>query len=392
MNICLISTRFPPEDGGGIGTYIFNLSKGLVELGHTVHVITATSHKDHTTEQKGSLLIHRLPKKTFPLIETYFPGLRWSFQIYQLIKKLHKNSPIGVIEFPNWEAPGIACQLLLEIPTVVRAHTPLFETLRVDNREISFGEKIVCRFEEWSCRKANQLVTSTYFHAKNIAIEYKIDIHNIRIFSLGIIDKNPSDTVINSKGDLFKILYVSRLENRKGTLAFLKSIPYIHKQYQNIQVDIVGTDRAHAPGSIKFQQYFNENFSDYSKVVTFHGFVDDQMLDVFYREADILVVPSVYESFGLIYVEAMMYGIPSVATVAGGIPEVITNGKDGFTIEINDFEQITECVTNLIKNRVLLNKMKHAARETFKNKFDYLIMSKNADQLYQKLITDKRLS
>ena len=87
-----------------------------------------------------------------------------------------------------------------------------------------------------------------------------------------------------------------------------------------------------------------------------------------------------------------MYGIPSVATVAGGIPEVITNGKDGFTIEINDFEQITECVTNLIKNRVLLNKMRHAARETFKNKFDYLIMSKNADQLYQKLITDKRLS
>ena len=175
-------------------------------------------------------------------------------------------------------------------------------------------------------------------------------------------------------------------------MAFLKSIPYIHKQYQNIQIDIVGTDRAHAPGSIKFQQYFDEHFSDYSKVVTFHGFVDDQMLDVFYREADILVVPSVYESFGLIYVEAMMYGIPSVATVAGGIPEVITNGKDGFTIEINDFEQITECVTNLIKNRVLLNKMRHAARETFKNKFDYLIMSKNAEQLYQKLITDKRLS
>ena len=392
MNICLISTRFPPEDGGGIGTYIFNLSKGLVELGNTVHIITATSHTDYTTEQEGSLLIHRLPKKTFPLVEPYFPGLRWSTQIYQLIKKLHKFSPIELIEFPNWEASGIASQLLLDIPTVVRAHTPLFEILRINGREIGFGDKMACRFEEWSCRKAKQLVTSTRFHAKTISNEYNIDINYIRILSLGIIDKNPNDKVIKSQGNLFKILYVSRLEHRKGTLAFLRSIPYIHKQYQNIQVDIIGTDRAHAPGGIKFQQFFNENFSDYSEAVTFHGFVDDLMLDLFYKEADILVVPSVYESFGLIYVEAMMYGVPSVATVAGGIPEVITNGVDGFTIGINDCKQIAKCVIDLINDQVLLNTMRHAARETFKNNYDYLVMSKNTDQLYQKLINDKRRS
>lgn len=386
MNICLISTGFPPENGGGIGTYIFNLSKGLVALGHTVHVITPTSNKGYTAEQEGSLFIHRLPKKILPKVEAYFPGIRWSIQIYHLIKKLHKKSPIDVIEFPNWEAPGVVSQLLLNIPTIVRVHTPFFETLSLDSNEVGFGDKMVCRFEEWSCRKANQLVSSTRCHAKTIASEYQIEVDDICILPLGIIDKNPKDKIIKSRGEHFKILYVSRLENRKGTLAFLNSIPLIYKQHHSIQVDIIGSDRPHAPGDIQFQQYFNQNFKDYSEVVTFHGFVDDQMLDRFYKEANIFVVPSVYESFGLIYVEAMMYGLPSVATVGGGIPEVITNNVDGFLTEVNHNEQIADSVIKLINDNDLLIKMGAVARKSFENKFDYLIMSKNTEKLYLKLL------
>lgn len=383
MNICLVSTGFPPENGGGIGTYIYNLSKGLIVLGHTVHVITPTSQSYYTVDQEDGFYVHRLPKKSFPIIEAYFPGVRWSFQLYKLIKKLHENSSFDLIEFPNWEASGVVSQLLLNIPVVVRLHTPFFETLSLDSDKVSFGDNMVCRFEKWSCKKANQLISSTCCHAKTIIDQYKIDINEICILPLGIIDKNIKAENNKSKNPKFNILYVSRLENRKGTLAFLKSLPLIYEQYPNIQVDIIGSDRPHAPGDIKFKQYFEQNFDALGDAVTFHGFVDDQTLDNFYRSADIFVVPSVYESFGLIYVEAMMYGLPSVATKGGGIPEVITHGIDGFVTEINNSEQIAERVVEFINNEALLTNMGIAARKSFESKFDYLIMSRNTEVLYK---------
>ncbi|GAA6174008.1 glycosyltransferase family 4 protein [Colwellia sp. KU-HH00111] len=387
MNICLITTGFPPENGGGIGTYIYNLAKGFVAIGHTVHVISPTSQSNYSVEQVEKLIVHRLPKKYLPKIEAYLPGMRWSFQVYQLIKKLHKQSPIDIIEFPNWEAPGVISQLLLKIPTVVRMHTPFFETLSLDSDNISFSDKMVCNAEEWSCKKANQLISSTRCHANTIIDQYKIDIDDISIIPLGIIDKYQVLKSRDLDNTSFKILYVSRLENRKGTLAFLNSIPLIHEQYQNIQIDIIGSDRPHAPGDIKFQQYFNENLGNFSEVVTFHGFVDDQMLDRFYTEADLFVVPSVYESFGLIYVEAMMYGLPSIATIGGGIPEVITEGVDGFLTDINDSEQISKRVIELINDEYLLTQMGAMARKSFEEKYEFLIMSAKTEELYKKVVS-----
>lgn len=391
MNICLVSTGFPPENGGGIGTYIYNLSKGLVLLGHTVHVITPTDQGVYSLEKMDELFVHRLPKKSLSILESYFPGIRWSFQLYQLIKELHKKSTFDLIEFPNWEASGVVSQLLLKIPVVVRLHTPFFETLSLDSDQFTFGDKMVCRFEQWSCKKANQLVSSTRCHAKTIIDRYKMHISDICILPLGIIDKNIKAESTKSSYENFKILYVSRLENRKGTLAFLKSLPLIYRQCPNIQVDIIGSDRSHAPGNIKFRQYFKQNFDVLSDVVTFHGFVDDTTLDRFYNNADLFVVPSVYESFGLIYVEAMMYGLPSIATKGGGIPEVVTDGVDGFTTDINSSEQITARVIGFINNEAMLAKMGIAARKSFESKFDYLIMSRNTEEVY-KITSSKYLS
>jgi glycosyltransferase involved in cell wall biosynthesis len=91
LNICLITTGFPPDNGGGIGTYIYNLAKGLVKLGHTVQVISPASGPDYIQDNVDRINVHRLPKKALPKIERLFPGLRWSFQVYQLTVKPTKK-------------------------------------------------------------------------------------------------------------------------------------------------------------------------------------------------------------------------------------------------------------------------------------------------------------
>lgn len=384
MNICLITTGFPPDNGGGIGTYIYNLAKGLVKLGHTVQVISPTSGSDYIQDNVDGINVHRLPKKALPRIERLLPGLRWSFQVYQLIKQLNKQKSIDVIEFPNWEASGVFSQWLLRIPVVVRVHTPFFETLGLDSDNITFGDKAVCKLEEWTCKNADKLVSSTCCHAKTISDKYLIPIDEFTILPLGIIDKASKKTDKHVVKDEIKLLYVSRLENRKGTLALLQALPLLNQQNNNFHIDIIGSDRPHAPGGIKFQQYFKQNYAELSDKVSFHGFVDDEELDRFYRQADLFVVPSVYESFGLIYVEAMMYGLPSIATTGGGIGEVITDGKDGFLTKINHSDEIVTRIVEFMNDRELLNTMSLVARTSFEAKFEYLIMSRNTEAMYEK--------
>jgi glycosyltransferase involved in cell wall biosynthesis len=383
VNICLISTGFPPDNGGGIGTYIYNLSKGLIKLGHEVHVISPTAGKGYHQDIIDGIVVHRLPKKTLPKIERFFPGLCWSFQVYRLIRSLHKTKNFDIVEFPNWEAPGVFTQFLLDIPVVVRLHTPFFETLGLDSDTVNFADKVVCSLEKLSCKKAKQLVSSTRSHAKTITDEYKISVEDIHILPLGIIDKSSGEIIERTEGEITNLLYVSRLENRKGTLALLEALSLLNQKNKKFHIDIIGSDRSHAPGAIKFKQYFELNYTELNENVSFHGFVDDETLDHFYRQADLFVVPSVYESFGLIYVEAMMYSLPSIATFGGGIPEVISNGIDGFLTEINDSEAIADKILMLINDKGLLEVMGNDARQSFENKFEYLIMAKNTETLYQ---------
>ncbi|MFK5892542.1 MAG: glycosyltransferase family 4 protein [Pseudomonadota bacterium] len=392
MNICLISTGYPPEDGGGIGTYIYNLSHGLSALGHYVHVVTKTTEKKYNCEKIGKIIIHRLPEKLFLRgIERFLPGINWSYNVYKLVKQLDQQSKIDIIEFPNWESPGIVSQLLLRrIPIVVRIHTPLFETLELDkkNEKINLTEKIACYLEKVSCTRAKYIISSTKFHANMLAAKYSLKINEINILPLGIMEKKEAQEKDIKSQNKFKILYVSRLEHRKGTLTLINSLPSILKNRKDILIDFVGSDRKHAPGNMKFEKYFINNYGVLKDQVFFHGFVTDKELQDFYKQADLFVVPSVYESFGLIYIEAMSYSLPSIATTGGGIPEVIEHGENGYLIEPHDTKALVYYINKIYSDDNLKKKLSRQSKKTYTEKFRYMEMSQKTEFLYKKAIND----
>jgi len=149
MKICMISTGYPPEDGGGIGTYIYNLTQGLAALGHQVHVITKTKDEDKVEDIKG-VKVYRYKYRYLPKLERFFPGLAWSIFISRRVKELDKKEGLDLIEFPNWEGVGFGYQLKRNRKAVVtRMHTPYFETLSIDTdqQQINFGDRYICWME-----------------------------------------------------------------------------------------------------------------------------------------------------------------------------------------------------------------------------------------------------
>lgn len=137
---------------------------------------------------------------------------------------------------------------------------------------------------------------------------------------------------------LSTVLYLGRLEKRKGIQDLFAAIPQVLAKIPNVQFIIAGANNSHRDGfqqqtGLTYAAYFQQQYAQFTGQVSFLGQVSEEKLNELYQTCDLFVAPSLYESFGLIYLEAMNYGKPVIGCRAGGIPEVINEGITGLLAE-----------------------------------------------------------
>jgi len=293
-----------------------------------------------------------------------------------------------VVEFPNWEGVGFVYGLTpRRAPVVTRLHTPFFETLVLDaaGRPSRLGDRVTCWLEEQAVRRADFLTSSTVHHREMMARVYRIPEARIRILPLGIpLPPMPVPSPAKRAGPR-RVLYASRLEHRKGTLTLLEAIPRVLGQCGDVEFVLVGKDRPHAPGGKKFADHFREHHPDCAARVTFAGFVSDEELARHYAECDLFVVPSQYESFGLVFLEAMARGKPVIGCRAGGMIEVIADGETGYLVPVNDTDALVERMVALLRDDELRLRLGRAARKRVEEQFSAVLMAERTLALYSEL-------
>lgn len=164
-----------------------------------------------------------------------------------------------------------------------------------------------------------------------------------------------------SLGNPLRILFVGNLIPRKGlhtlirALTFLPSNDWILKIVGDESVDPV---------------YVNEAWALVSRYrlmgqVQFLGKINDINLETLYQNTHVLAVPSIYEGFGIVYLEAMAFGVVPIATEAGGAAEIIDHGKNGYLVAVQDPQALANHIAVLMKDRNQLARMGQAALEKF---------------------------
>jgi glycosyltransferase involved in cell wall biosynthesis len=111
------------------------------------------------------------------------------------------------------------------------------------------------------------------------------------------------------------------------------------------------------------QNYVKAN--ELSSLVTFHSSLDREPLIEKLKQAHVLVVPSSYEGYGIVYLEGMCFGLPAIGTTAGAAGEIISDGVNGFLIEPENAEALAGKLRVLNEDRELLIRMSLAARERY---------------------------
>ncbi len=368
LNVCLVSREYPSETGwGGIGRYTYLTACGLAKEGHNVHVIAQTFKDDEYDYIQDGVHVHRIKHPEIFKVKKGFPEfgrrLEYSWRVYKKILELIKKYSIQIIEGPNFSAECFVYSLFKKTPLVTRVHTPYQEVIRNFNWKMTPDRRLGCFLEDELIRRSDSITCSTDIYAAKVKKKYKLKSEKLSVISLGIeIPK----TVIRKEHTLEftrdkKVLFLGRLEKRKGIHILMQAIPQILKEIPNVSFTIIGRDAFFQENESSFQSPANKNFKTefWDKLppnakdrVHLLGNASSETLDEHYRSCDLFVAPSLHETFGYVYLEAMSYGVPVIGCKVGGVPEVIKDKGVGILIEPDDSKALAEAIIDVLKGKI----------------------------------------
>ena len=159
----------------------------------------------------------------------------------------------------------------------------------------------------------------------------------------------------------FKILFLGNIIERKGLQTLLNALLIPHPI--SFTLDIVGSPTTEPNYAKQMQEFVTVN--GLSSTVHFYGALDNESLKQKLTQAHVLIVPSSYEGFGIVYLEGMAFGLPAIGTTAGAAGEIIEHEKTGYLIEPNDSATLATRISQLAADRNLLTKLSLNARKRY---------------------------
>jgi glycogen(starch) synthase len=399
LRVALLSYHYPPKFYDGVGRSTNMLAKGLFELGHTVHVLT---HGEQPIIQYyDGAYVHHVPYQPIryaPL--RYMPNvyhrLNYSHAVHDYLTKLILNDGIQIVDTPLWLFDGFVTAVSRMLPVIVRpvtAQRQIAEIVNDKNREqyiIGEIEKQLLIYA--SLIAANSRATQAALHS---VYGLSSDSSAIEVVPYGIepvAEEATRPFPYQSPPETLTVLYVGRLEKRKGIQDLFAAIPLVLKQVPNVQFIIAGADNSMNDGfrnqtGMDYPTYFAKHHSACLPHVRFLGEVPEDKLNALYQSCDLFVAPSLYESFGLIYLEAMNFAKPVIGCRAGGVPEVVNDGVTGRLVDPNSPKQLAEAIVALLRSPRTLYEYGMAGRQRLLDYFTHVHMARSFERIYRRVLS-----
>jgi glycogen(starch) synthase len=375
----MFAPTYPSVSGeGGIGKYVREGATAMCLSGHEVHVLTPGVGP---STADGAVTVHRCSADRSPLLDRIYPGAGACWQVGRAMLGLVRRHGLEVVEFPNWEglAPYFAWRR--SVSMVLRLHTSSLETIAIDGLELTRALKADVQRERLSARMADALATHSQAHRLVMADELRVEPEQIRVIPHGIA---PAPARVDPRDrDAQTVMYLGRLEHRKGTIDLLHAVPLVLRECPDAAFVLIGADRRHCPGGRTHAQYLRDEFPpEVQGHVKLLGRLPDLEVETWLRRATLFVAPSLYESFGLIFLEAMRWGTPVIGTRVGGIPEIVVDDHTGVLVPPRDPESLAAAIIGLLRDPARRHVLGDAGRLRCETMFSSQRMGRQMVELY----------
>jgi glycogen synthase len=392
--ICLVTQDYPPGQNGGIARNVSSLARALADAGHQIHVLTM-ARGPATVDFEDRVWVHRLNTKDHskhvpsPIAPMDVPPHIWNRSKTMLdeVKAIHERRSVDVVYCPLWDCEPLAFVMDGTFPLICGLQTTMkfwldSQPMRAADPEWmrELGNPIIAA-EEYILRRATVVQANSRAIVRDIERKYDLTLCRDRVVDLphGMEDwahSSLSEPSNAASRDVLRLLFVGRLESRKGIDLLLSVAPDVLRRFPNVVLDIVGDDTIVRPDGKTYKSEFLNSGIEQEILdrIAFHGRVEEEELRGFYRRCDVFVAPSRYESFGLVFVEAMIFGKPVIGCDAGGMPEVVTHGRTGLLAQPGDRESLRDALDTLLRDEPLRQSLGAAARADYERRFTEAVM------------------
>jgi glycogen(starch) synthase len=370
--VLILSWEYPPVIEGGLARHVRKLAEALVRQGVTVDVLTrgravAGQSDGSGMEERGGVNIHRVREPGWPRDLDRF--VAWVEHMNEDMlaagEALAQERPYDLIHGHDWLVAPASAALAerLQVPYLTTIHAT--EHGRHQGWVADPPQSHIHSVERNMARRADGVIVCSYYMRGHVADIFDIDEGRVTVIPNGV---DPSE--LQPSGDLQAlrrefaqpneklVLLVGRLVYEKGFQLALDALPGVIDRVGNVRFLVAGS------GTHETELKAQAERLGLTEHGTFLGWIGDDVLHSLYRIADLCVVPSIYEPFGLVALEAMASGCPCIVADTGGLREVVPQGERvGLRFNGGDAEHLGVMIERLLVDDELRDRLVTEASE-----------------------------
>jgi glycogen synthase len=383
--VLILSWEYPPLIEGGLARHVRKLSEQLVAAGVEVHVLSRGDESMPAEVDADGVWVHRVREPTRPRDLGEF--VTWvehmNGDMLAAGVELGDRFDFDLVHGHDWlvAVAGDHLARRFRCPLVVTIHATEFG--RHQGWVNEHPQSYIHGVERWMANRADAVITCSHYMREHVSDIYGLDEAGVSVISNGIdpLDLQPVDDLARLRArfaspDERLIVLVGRLVYEKGFQLALEALPGL--------VERLGDVRFLVAGSGTHEQELRRQAAELGLDAhgTFLGWIGDDVLHSLYRIADLCVVPSLYEPFGLVALEAMASGCPCIVADTGGLREIVPEDERvGLRFNGGDPEHLAVMVERLLTDQPLRERLVAEASEHVL-RFDWADVARQTAAVY----------
>jgi glycogen(starch) synthase len=384
MRVLILSWEYPPLIEGGLARHVRKLSENLAAQGVEVHVLTRGHEESPQEEERHGVVVHRVrePDRPRELAEFVTWVEHMNADMLAAGVELGDRFSYDVVHGHDWLVAVAGDHLAnrFRCPLVVTIHATEYGRHQgwVDKHPQSHIHGV----ERWMANRADRVVTCSAYMRAHVADIYGLEEDPIAVIPNGI---DPTDLVPVADLDELRarfaqpderlVVLVGRLVYEKGFQLALEALPGLIERLGDVRFIVAGS------GTHEQELRAQARALGLDGHGTFLGWIGDDVLHSLYRIADLCVVPSIYEPFGLVALEAMASGCPCLVADTGGLREVVPNEEVGLRFRARDPESLGRMAERILTDAPLRERLIAEAGEHVLT-FDWSDVAEQAAAVY----------
>ena len=383
----MLTWEYPPRVVGGIARVVHDLSHRLIKDGHEVTVVTYKDGDVPYFEDDKGVKVYRVDN--YLIRPNNF--IEWIMQLnFNMVSKaaeiIGKEGKFDVIHAHDWLVASSAQTLKhsYDIPVVATIHA----TESGRNSGIHDESQRYVNDTEWMLTyEATEVIVNSDFMKGHVQGLFGLPYDKINVVPNGInlnnfqgIDRDYDFRRNYARDNEKLILYMGRLVYEKGIQDLIGAMPKILEHYNDAKLVIAG--KGGMMDELK-QEAWNIGVAD---KVCFAGYMNGKNVQKLYKCADVAVFPSTYEPFGIVALEAMLAGVPTVVSDVGGLNEIVDHGVNGMKCYAGNSNSIADSILAYLFDSKLCDQCAKAAKAKVKEEYNWNKITQDTYFVYQKAI------